>query len=326
MYLLGIDGGQTSTKSCLYDRENGTCLIASGPPIDHMLTLDGQIRSKQGIQQSVRTLLGRTANPPQTVDMAFVSISGVHREHEDMIKNWIQECIRVERVAVEGDVKANLAGASGGRNDGVVIIGGGGSIGYYCDGENEYVAGGYGHILGDEGSAYWIGLQAIKAGIRYGNGLGPKTVLYGRILDHFGEASYWGVKKQVHAGNIHRGDIAGLAVLVETAANEGDAVAQSVLRQAGSELGQLAVSVLTQMAGSPRASRVRKVYPTGGVFQSALWVRRSLEETLRAYDPAVEICDPQYPPIIGALILAAQALATEIHLPAMDRALQGGEA
>lgn len=324
MYLLGIDGGQTSTKSCLYDQENGTCLMASGPPIDHMLTLNGQIKSKQGIQQSLQKLLAQ-AVLTKTVEMAFISISGVHKEHEEMIKSWVQECIHVDRFCIEGDVKANLAGASSGENDGVLIIAGGGSIGYCFDGENEYVAGGYGHILGDEGSAYWIGLQAIKAGIRFSDGRGPFTVLHVRILDYFRETSYWGVKKQLHADKIERSDIADLALLVEKAADEGDAVAQAILRQAGAELGELAVSVLRQMSGLPRETAVRKVYPTGGVFQSTHWVRRSLADTLRTYDASVEVCSPRYSPVIGTLILSAQALGKELQLEKISQSVQGGD-
>ena len=57
MLLLGIDGGQTSTKSCLYDHAHGICLFASGPPIDHMLTFNGQVKTKQAIQQSLQALL-----------------------------------------------------------------------------------------------------------------------------------------------------------------------------------------------------------------------------------------------------------------------------
>ncbi|WP_409344723.1 N-acetylglucosamine kinase [Paenibacillus sp. MBLB4367] len=325
MYLLGIDGGQTSTKSCLYDQETGVCLLASGPPIDHMLTLNGQIKSKQGIQLSLQKLLEQAALI-KTVEMAFVSISGVHKEHEEMIKSWIQECIHVDRFLVEGDVKANLAGASAGKNDGVLIIAGGGSIGYCFNGENEFVAGGYGHILGDEGSAYWIGLQAIKSGIHYSDGRGPFTVLHDRILDQFRETSFWGVKKQLHADKIQRSDIADLAMLVERAAGEGDAVAQSILRQAGAELGQLAISVLRQIAEQPGASAVRKVYPTGGVFQSTNWVRRSLTEVLHVYDPSLEVCTPSYSPVIGTLILSAQALGRTIQLGNVEEAVKGGHA
>jgi N-acetylglucosamine kinase-like BadF-type ATPase len=324
MYLLGIDGGQTSTKSCLYDQATGTCLLANGPPIDHMLTLNGQIKSKQGIQRSLQRLLEQ-AVLTKPVEMAFVSISGVHKEHEQMIKNWILECIHVDHFLVEGDVKANLAGASAGENNGMLIIAGGGSLGYCDDGEREFVAGGYGHILGDEGSAYWIGLQAIKEGVRYSDGRGTFTMLHDRILDHFRETSYWGVKKQLHSDKIQRSDIAGVATLVEKAAYDGDAVAQSVLLRAGKELGELAVSVLRQMERYSRALPFRKVYATGGVFQSTHWVKRSMVETIRSYDPLVEVCSPRYPPVIGALILAAQLLGKELNLSKIGEALRGAD-
>lgn len=323
MVLLGIDGGQTSTKACLYDQAGGVCIVAEGPPIDHMLTLNGQIKSKQGIQQTLQALLAKTKLTRQ-IAMAFVSISGVHKEHEDMIKSWITECVHVDRIVVEGDVMANLAGATAGRNDGVLIIAGGGSIGYYCDGDNEFVAGGYGHILGDEGSAYWIGLQAIKAGIRHSEGRGMPTVLHERTLSHFGDSSYWGIKKRIHADKIGRDDIAGVARIVDEAACEGDEVAQLILRQAGEELGQLAVSVLKQIKARGSVNGVRRVYPTGGVFQSTQWVYRSMAETIRNYDPAVEIRPPLYPPVIGTLFLAARELNRTIDLERLDRAWKGG--
>jgi len=325
MILLGIDGGQTSTKSIYYDDEQRICAIAGGPPIDHMLTPNGQMKSKLGIQQSLQALIDQVG-AQRTIDMAFVSISGVHKEHEDMIVGWVREVLRVAHVLVEGDVKANLAGASAGRGDGVLIIAGGGSIGYGFDGGREYVSGGYGHILGDEGSAYWIGLQSLKAGIRHMEGRGPQTVLHERILHHFRETDYWGIKKRIHADRIERKDIARLAEIAEQAAGEGDGVAQSILREAGEELAQLAISVLKQMRRDSPASAIRTVYPTGGVFGSRHWVLGTLKETLRKYDSAVDVQQPQYAPIVGTLFLGAQAIGRSIDPTLLASLKQGGNA
>lgn len=322
MALLGIDGGQTATKACLYDPTCGGCVIAEGPPIDHMLTLNGQVKSRQGIQLALRALLAKT-KMAETVEMAFVSISGVHKEHEDMIKSWITECVHVDRIVVEGDVKANLAGASAGKNDGVLVIAGGGSIGYYSDGENEFVAGGYGHILGDEGSAYWIGLQAIKAGIRHSEGRGMPTILHERTLQYFGELSYWGIKKRIHADKIGRDEIASVARLVHQSADEGDEAARQILRKAGIELGELAVSVLKQIKEKGGVKNVRIVYPTGGVFQSKRWVLDSMAETIQRYDASVEIRRPLYPPVIGAIFLAASELNRTIDEEKLNQAIGG---
>ncbi|WP_018757319.1 N-acetylglucosamine kinase [Paenibacillus terrigena] len=323
MLLLGIDGGQTSTKSCLYDHENGICLFASGPPIDHMLTFNGQVKTKQAIQQSLQALLVQ-AKLIRKVDMAFASISGVHKEHEELIKSWIAECVQVDAYMIEGDVKANLSGASNGKNDGVLIIAGGGSIGYYFEGRREFVAGGYGHILGDEGSAYWIGLQSIKAGIRDSESRGPKTVLGKQILDHFGEESFWGIKKRIHADKIQRSDMAQLSLLVERAAADGDEVARDILQRAGEELGGLAVSVLQQARAYDSTLKLDHVYMTGGVVHSERVVA-SLKDTVHRYDAAVRISKPQYPPVVGALILSAQALQVRMDMSIVNLALQGDE-
>lgn len=324
MYLLGIDGGQTSTKACLYDQETAAYQFSSGPPVEHMLTLSGQIKSKHGIQQTLYALL-REATLSKRVEMAFVSISGVHKEHEEMIKSWISECIEVDHFMVEGDVKANLAGASAGANDGVLIIAGGGSIGYYFNGMQEFVAGGYGHILDDEGSAYWIGLQALKAGIRDSERRGPATLLRERALKHFNETSFWGVKKGIHADLILRSDIAGLAPLVEQTASEGDEAARGILEQAGEELGEIAISVLEQAkARCSKGGELKKIYPTGGVFQSK-WVMGSLKDTLNAYDPTLIIELPKYSPVIGTIVLAAQSLNKSIQFNEVCVFSNGGD-
>lgn len=323
MLLLGIDGGQTSTKACLYDHENSTCLFASGPSIDHMLTFNGQVKTKQAIQQTLQVLLVQ-AKLIRKVDMAFISISGVHKEHEDLIKSWVAECVQVDAFMIEGDVKANLSGASNGKNDGVLIIAGGGSIGYYFGDRREFVAGGYGHILGDEGSAYWIGLQSIKAGIRDSEARGKRTVLHRQVLDYFGEESFWGIKKRIHADIIQRSDIAQLSMLVEQAANQGDEMAQAILQQAGEELGGLAISVLRQAREDDSTLNLDNVYTTGGVFHSERVVT-SMMDTIHRYDASVRISKPQFPPVVGAIILSAQALQVNMDMTIVKNALQGEE-
>jgi N-acetylglucosamine kinase-like BadF-type ATPase len=323
LYLLGIDGGQTSTKACLYNHEAGTYDFASGSSIDHMLTPDGQMKSKQGIQQAIQGLLQNVTTNIESVNMAFISISGVHKEHEELIKSWVLECIKVNNFMIEGDVKANLAGASGGLNDGVLVISGGGSIAYYLNDQKEYVAGGYGHILGDEGSAYWIGIRAIQAAIRSMEKRSVPTILVEKILHYFQETSFWGIKKLIHGEVIQRSDIAKLSLLVEVAANAGDITCQTILKNAGTELGDLAISILHEIQSDHFISTVHKVYPTGGVFQSENWALKSMKDRIANYDSSIQICTPIYPPIIGAILLASQALNIDIKLDELHSSLKG---
>ncbi|MFT4416056.1 BadF/BadG/BcrA/BcrD ATPase family protein [Fredinandcohnia humi] len=314
MLILGIDAGQTSTKSCLYNHEDGTFLLAKGPSIDHMLTDKGKFKSKLGIQQSIKNLLCQTTESMGEIRLAFVSISGIHKEHESLVASWILECLNVETIIIEGDVKANLAGASSGNKDGILVIAGGGSIAYCFNNNKEYVAGGYGHILGDEGSAYWIGLQAIKAAIKHTEYRGIPTKLTDEILHTFNDDSYWGIKKKIHGNYIDRSDISNLSVLVEKLANHGDTVSQNILRAAGSELGELVVSVIKQLENDGVIEDVNIVYPTGGAFNSHGWVLTSLKEKVEEYRTSFQINLPIYPPIIGTIILAGEVLNIEIKL------------
>lgn len=315
MYLLGIDGGQTSTKACLYDQETGEIQFSVGPPIEHMLTLNGQIRSKHGIQQTLYSLLSQVTLFKR-IEMVFLSISGVHKEQGEMLRNWIVECVDFDHFVVEGDVKANLAGASAGRDDGILVVAGGGSIGYYNDGINEFVAGGYGYLLGDEGSAYWIGLQALKAGICDSDGKGSKTLLRSRLLQHFNEDSFWGIKKSIQANEIQNSNIADLSLIVEELAGEGDRVAKKILKQAGQELADIAIAVIKQVASTSTdpATSCNKVYPTGGVFNSKNGVMENFRKTLEDFDSRLVIQSPKYSPLIGTIILASKHLNISISL------------
>ncbi|MEH7380306.1 BadF/BadG/BcrA/BcrD ATPase family protein [Bacillus sp. JJ1533] len=318
MFILGIDAGQTSTKSCLYNHEDGTFQFAKGPSIDHMLTDKGQFKSKQGIQQSIKELLSQMTTRIDLIKIAFVSISGIHKEHESLVSSWILECINVENIIIEGDVKANLAGASSGKNDGILVIAGGGSIAYCFNDTKEYVAGGYGHILGDEGSAYWIGLKAIKAAIKHIEYRGIPTKLTDEILHIFREDSYWGIKKKIHGHFIDRSDISNLSLLVERLANEGDIASQNILKAAGSELGELIISIIKQLEDDGLYGEVLKIYPTGGVFNSQAWVLTSLKEKVEEYRNSAQICLPKYPPIIGTIILAGEVLNMDIKFDAIN--------
>ena len=93
--------------------------------------------------------------------------------------------------------------------------------------------------LGDEGSAYRIGLEALQAAIRCWENRGPFTVLYQQLLDHFAQTTYWDIKTMLHGDQIKRNDIGNSASLVNEAAVQGDSVSQSILNKAGIDLGEL---------------------------------------------------------------------------------------
>lgn len=318
MIFLGIDGGQTSTKVCLYNAETEQSYMEKGPPIDHLVNLVGLEKARKGIQDSLKAILLKVDGTVK-VKAAMVSISGLLKEHEQLVQEWINIYCPVEEFLVEGDAIANLAGASAGKNDGVLIIAGGGSLGYYLNEDgNEFVSGGWGYILGDEGSAYWIGLNALKQAILDADGRGEPTVLNRLLLEHFQVNSYWDIKKKLHSEALSRKEIADLSVIVNAAAENGDALSRILLRNAGRSLGELAISVLEKVEKQGKHTP-DKIYPTGGVFLSNHWVKPAFAETLIQAYPHLQIVEPLFPPVIGAVILAAQKVNVKLNIEKLIR-------
>lgn len=318
MIFLGIDGGQTSTKVCLYNAETEQSYMEKGPPIDHLINAVGVEKARKGIQDSLKAILLKVDGTVK-IKAAMVSISGLLREHEQLVQGWINDYCPVEEFLIEGDAIANLAGASAGNNDGVLIIAGGGSLGYYLDEDgNEFVSGGWGHILGDEGSAYRIGLNALKQAILDADGRGEPTILTQLLLEHFQVNSYWDIKKKLHSEAISRKEIADISVIVNATADNGDALSRILLRNAGRSLGELAISVLEKVEKHGKY-RPDKIYPTGGVFLSKHWVKQAFEETLIQSYPHLHIVEPLFPPVIGAVILAARKVNVNLNIEKLIR-------
>ena len=119
-----------------------------------------------------------------------LGIAGVDRPDDSVIVAGIMRRIGAHaRTLVVNDALVALeAGAPGAP--GVVIISGTGSIAYGRNANNEGArAGGWGHVLGDEGSGYWIGRAALRAVLREADRRGPRTALTPLLLQHFGVAA-----------------------------------------------------------------------------------------------------------------------------------------
>jgi N-acetylglucosamine kinase-like BadF-type ATPase len=190
------------------------------------------------------------------------------------------------RVAVGDDADAALAGAFRG-GPGVVVIAGTGSAaaGRHADGRTARV-GGHGFLLGDEGSGYWIGREAVRAALRAADGTGPPTALqttvqaaFRRLLD---------AEREVHERPTDRQLLARLVPGVAMAARGGDREATRILAEAAAHLADLAGAVRARLGPLPVAG-------VGGVFRCAL-VRDAFAAATGAVTPAE-------PPELGALRL-----------------------
>lgn len=301
--LLGIDGGQTSTKALLAAPDGTVLGRGVGGPFDHFMVAGGAENNRASMRQAVEAALA--GHPGATIGTVSLGMTGALRPGEDqVVHEALAGIVPGARVVVQPDYVSNLAGASGGRA-GIVLVAGGGAISYGRNAAGEdALAGGYGYMIGDEGSAFDIGRRAITAATQADDRRGPATALLSVVLDHFGLASIRDIVFTVYAAGFSRARISALAPAVTAAAEAGDAVARDIMRSTAAILANTALGVARQLFAADAAVTV---YLTGGVFQAGALVLEPFERALIDAWPTATARWPEFPPVAGCLVLAAQA-------------------
>lgn len=169
-------------------------------------------------------------------------MAGVDRP-EDKIKvtGWITEILphlSKENIHIHSDAVAALASGTSGHLYGVVVISGTGMICYGFDKKGDSKrSGGWGPLLGDEGSGFAIASDALRAVVSHSDGRGPFTSLTEKFLTHLkltdsSQLIPWAYNDKDHSWK----RIAELAPLVYEAANEGDSIALDIIDNAAQKL------------------------------------------------------------------------------------------
>ncbi len=208
-------------------------------------------------------------------------------------------------IALEG---ALMGGA------GVVILSGTGSVvlGRGSGSSGKLVkVGGWGPLLGDEGSAQWIGRKALQAAAQAADGTGPRTSMLATLKRHFHLKSFARVVDVVYSSAITPADLGALAPLVAQAAQRGDRVARDLFRCAGEALALQAAQAVRQVGLlRPRVSYQGSMFRVGGILLEPL--RRSLRE----FAPRSRLVAPAMAPLGGAFLLALAGLGLRAHAAA----------
>jgi N-acetylglucosamine kinase-like BadF-type ATPase len=225
----------------------------------------------------------------------------------------------VERLISVEDTITSQAGAFA-AGPGIVVISGTGSVAYGKDETgNIGRAGGWGYLMGDEGSGYDIGRRALQAAAQACDGRGTATLLVKLIPARFGLADLEAVREALYAGRLTRADVAGLATMAAKAADQGDETARVIFAQAGAELALTAIAVTRHLAWTAPL-----VSPVGGVFRAGPIILEPFRRRLAEIFPNVTVQSPRYPPVLGALLLALQEKGyspDERVLERLDRAV-----
>jgi N-acetylglucosamine kinase-like BadF-type ATPase len=303
MYYFGIDGGGTRSRLAITDREGRVLARAEAGSANIFST------PKEAVFDAIRSLLdsGLKAAGLRREDLGAgcVGSAGLGREKEQKIfRDFFGSLLGAVPVKVCGDGEILLCGGLEGL-EGYCLIAGTGSLALGRSREGRLIrAGGLGYMLGDEGSAAWIGKTAIARILRGLEGRDLPGAMLGAVLEKTGLSQSEDLVRYVHI-DADKARVASLAPVVTAAARAGDPLALDILRRGAAELALLVQSVLER---SPWIENQTLVL-AGGVIEHDEIVTEKLRETLAAGFPRLKITEARGSALEGACLLAASGQA-----------------
>jgi N-acetylglucosamine kinase-like BadF-type ATPase len=298
--FLGVDGGQSSTTVLIADEHGRILGRGRSGPCNHAAAGEGRAKLIRAVSEGLAQACLQAGVDSATIrfSAACFGMSGGPDDKQAILA----ELLRADRLIVTHDAETALSGATA-TGRGIVTIAGTGSIAFGRNAAGEAArAGGWGYVFGDEGGAFDIVRQALRAALRMEEGWGPPTVLKEALLEAAGATSVNQVLHLFYTAEWSRSRVAQLARMVDSAAVEGDGVSLRLLENAAQELAMLAAAVRSQLW---RPEECVEVVYVGGVFESP-----RLRERFRLL---VELVDgnrclpPLYAPAEGALLQAMRS-------------------
>lgn len=297
-YFLGVDGGQSSTIAVIGDEAGKIAGWASAGPCNHVGAAEGRAKFLRVMRECLSQAAERAGLNPEKpyFRSACLGMSGGPDDKAALL----HELLNAEHVIVTDDAQIALAGATGG-NPGIIIIAGTGSIAFGENAHRETArAGGWGYVFGDEGSAFDIARQALRAALREHEGWGARTALTPALLEATGTSNANETLHRFYTTEWPRSRVAQLAQTVNQIAEAGDPVAKEILNHAAHDLAMLAASVRRQLWSEGESL---KLAWTGGVFGSTILLER-FRMLVELEGGGVSAGPSAHSPAIGALLLA----------------------
>ena len=298
MYILGLDGGGTKTDMALCD-ESGRVIARA---IGGAASLTGQTQEAAfgHIEETVRRVTAPIGGERAEIAAFFAGISGGGlAANREKFRALFARLLPNARVRENASDAVNALSAGIGRGDGVIAIAGtGSSVFARAKGEMRQV-GGWGYLLGDEGSGFDLGRRALRAALYDLDRRGEKTCLKEMCEEKAGCAL-----RELIVGLYSQDSkrvIASYAPLLLTAAERGDGAA---LRELEKAAGDMAHAIATAAACCEK----KRVVMGGSVWKSEIY-RKSVEGAL---GEGYEMIAPSLPPVYGSVVEAAGLAGLEV--------------
>lgn len=300
-YFVGLDGGGTKTECWIAD-DSRVLGQSSGPTVKLMNV--GEKAATDSLRTIVRGALGSAGVAGDAITCTCFGLAGSSSAE---VRRWAEltlgELVSGPAI-ITGDEQIALDAAFHGGPGVLVIAGTGSHVTGRCASGTTVGAGGWGPVLGDEGSGTWIGLEAIRASLR-ARDRGVESCLLREIQQAWGLEDLGSLVAKANLRE--RPDFASLTTVVAECAEKGDALAQGVLEHAGEEIATQVNLVISKMrAAGCAAADASRVAFTGSVLGRIPRVLRAMEKHLRAAWPEISVDKTPVQPLEGAIWRARQ--------------------
>jgi glucosamine kinase len=304
--VVGVDGGGTQTRVVVAD-ENGRELAQADGPGSAVRPGSAEA-SAQVITAAVREALERAGIGDTMPRVLCAGVAGTGRESE---RHALWQALVSQDLASDVVVHTDAAIAlddAFGDGAGILLVAGTGSIAYGRSPAGRTArAGGWGPVIGDDGSATWLAHRALGAVTAASDGREPETALTGALLsatecEDVHDLVAW-------AAHAARADFAALAPVVVRVAEQGDLRANSLCTLAVEELALHVRALARELFVDERAAC--PVALAGGLLAPRSFLRRKLEHRLKAMVPGAQVRHADVVPVRGAVRGALRLIGVE---------------
>ncbi len=307
--VAGIDGGATRTRAVIAAADGTILGSGAGGPSNYDNV--GTDVAAASIREAVHAARAQARLGNEPLASMFLGMAGVvsATDRATIIRMVTDAQLAAPGVVtVDHDIRIAHAGGLGG-GEGIVLIAGTGSSSYGRTRDGRHHRTGWGFLLDDRGSGYFLGLQAMIATVMEADGRGGPTSLSGTVRSLFGISDIDDILRAVYHAGVPVAQIASLAPAVIVAGESGDAVAINILATGARELARMVETVARALGFTGRPFPVTMV---GGLVDRPGFYRRLVVDALHDLLPGGTIVEPALPPVAGAVILALAATGTPI--------------
>ncbi|MFL0247214.1 N-acetylglucosamine kinase [Candidatus Clostridium stratigraminis] len=299
-YIIGVDGGGTKTESIAYNLEGEEVGRGYGGFGNALLGFDKAI---ENIELSMKNCIKGVEEGHYDASCVFIylGLAGIEAES---VRSKLEKTLNGDfnlPVKAVNDAEIALASLLKGE-DGILTISGTGSISYGLYNGRTERSGGWGHLLGDEGSGYHIAINAFKNMIFEKEHNLPASPLSKAIMEKLSIEKPENIIDFIYSSG--KGDIASFVPIVVKQAEEGDEIAEEILIKAGKDLAEMTYNLYKKLSFKNEVAIGIK----GSILTKVKLVRNSFEEALRERIGSFSIVDEEVSPAKGAFYLAKKLL------------------